>query len=70
MTTLAGLITAAVCLALTAAALAAYPLAPWALASFLVIYAAALWHWPGLWLAVIPAVLPTLDLSSPKVSPL
>ena len=63
MTTLAGLITAAVCLALTAAALAAYPLAPWALASFLVIYAAALWHWPGLWLAVIPAVLPTLDLT-------
>jgi VanZ family protein len=61
--TLAGFVTAAACLGLTAAAVAAYPLAPSALAIVLVVYAAALWRWPGLWLAVVPAVLPALDLT-------
>jgi len=62
-TTLAGLVTAAACLTLTAAAVAAYPLAPWALGIELVVYAAALWRWPGVWLAVVPAVLPALDFT-------
>jgi VanZ family protein len=52
-------------LALTAAgvATAAYPLAPWALAAALALYAGALWRWPSLWLAVVPAALPALDLA-------
>jgi O-antigen ligase len=29
----------------------------------LLVYALALWRWPALWLAVIPAVLPALDLT-------
>jgi len=62
-TTLAGLVTAAVCLAATAAVVATYPLAPWALGIALMVYAAALSRWPGLWLLVIPAVLPALDLT-------
>ena len=51
------------CLAVTAAALWRYPLAPWLLTASLVLYAAALWQWPLLWLAVIPAVLPSVDLA-------
>ena len=62
-TTLAGLVTTAACLGLAAAAVAAYPLAPSALGIVLAVYAAALWRWPGLWLAVVPAVLPALDLA-------
>jgi len=63
--TLAGLVTAAVCLASTAAVVATYPVAPWAwaLGIALMAYAAALLRWPGLWLAVVPAVLPALDLT-------
>ena len=63
MMTLAGLVTAAVCLASTAAVVATYPVAPWALGIALMAYAAALLRWPGLWLAVVPAVLPALDLT-------
>ena len=62
-TTLSGLVTAAVCLAATAAVVATYPVAPWALGIALMAYAAALLRWPGLWLAVVPAVLPALDLT-------
>ena len=62
-TTLAGFATAAVCLALTVVAVVNYPLAPWLLGIALVLYALALGRWPGLWLAVIPAVLPVLDLT-------
>ncbi len=62
-TTLAGLIVAAVCLALALAIAASYPLAQWVLGGALTLYALALWRWPALWLAVIPAALPALDLT-------
>jgi VanZ family protein len=60
---LAGLGVAAICLALTIALAADYPLVPWALGAGLAVYEAALWHWPSLWLAVLPALLPSLDLT-------
>ena len=41
-----------------------HPVAPIALAGAVLVYMAALWRWPSLWLAVIPAVLPALDLSA------
>ena len=62
-TTLAGLVTAAACLASAAAITANYPLAPWILGIALLLYTLALWCWPALWLAVVPAVLPALDLT-------
>jgi VanZ family protein len=62
-TTLAGLAVAAVCLALTGVITINYPLAPWLLGTALTLYTLALWRWPSLWLAVIPAVLPALDLT-------
>jgi hypothetical protein len=51
------------CLAAAGMIAAAYPLAPWLIGSVLALYAAALWRWPSLWLAVLPAVLPALDLA-------
>ena len=60
---LAGLVIAAICFALAAAIVVNYPLAPWAFGSTLLLYALALWRWPALWLAVIPAVLPSFDLT-------
>jgi VanZ family protein len=60
---LAGLVVAAICLALAAAIVVNYPLAPWAFGITLLLYALALWRWPALWLAVIPAVLPSFDLT-------
>ncbi len=54
---------ATACGALAVGVLARYPLAPWPLALALSIYAAALFRWPVIWLAVIPAVLPALDLA-------
>jgi hypothetical protein len=42
---------------------ALYPISPAILLAALALYAAALWRWPGLWLLVIPAILPNLDLS-------
>jgi glycopeptide antibiotics resistance protein len=62
-TTLGGLVGAAVCLASAVAIAANYPLAPSFLGIVLVVYAAALWRWPSLWLAVIPAALPALDFA-------
>jgi VanZ family protein len=62
-TTLASLVTAAACLASAAAIAANYPLAPWILCIALLLYTLALWCWPALWLAVVPAVLPALDLT-------
>src|SRR5207247_1173002 len=62
-TTLAGLVVAAVCLALAVAIAANYPLAPCILGLVLTLYALALWRWPSLWLAVIPAALPALDFA-------
>ena len=40
-----------------------YPLAPRVLSIALLLEAVALWRWPSAWLAVIPAVLPALDLT-------
>jgi hypothetical protein len=60
---LAGLGVAAICLPLTIAFAANYPLAPWALGVTLAAYAVALWHWPSLWLAILPAFLPPFDLT-------
>jgi glycopeptide antibiotics resistance protein len=62
-TIFARFVTTAVCLALAAAIAVNYPLAPWVLGIALLIYAAVLWRWPALWLAVIPAVLPAVDLT-------
>ena len=62
-TTLGGLVVAAVCLASAVAIAANYPLAPEILGIALVVYAVALWRWPSLWLAVIPAALPALDFA-------
>jgi len=61
--TLARLVAAALCLALTGVITINYPLAPWLLGTALTLYTLALWRWPSLWLAVIPAVLPALDLT-------
>ena len=61
--TLAGLVVAAVCLASAIAIAANHPLTPWVLSAALTLYALALSRWPSLWLAVIPAVLPALDLT-------
>ena len=61
--TLAGLVVAAVCLASALAIAANYPLARWVLGGALALYALALWRWPALWLAIIPAALPALDLT-------
>ena len=56
-----GALAAILCLAAVAAALARYPLPPWPLGAALAAYAVALWRWPSLWLAVVPAALPALD---------
>jgi VanZ family protein len=59
-----GLVVAAICFALAAAIAVNYPLVPRVLGIALMLYVLALWHWPSLWLAVIPAVLPALDLTT------
>ncbi len=51
------------CLALTLVGVANYPVLPVALWLLLAGYGVALWRWPGLWLAVVPAVLPAFDLA-------
>jgi hypothetical protein len=51
------------CFVLAAMIVARYPIMPAAFAVCLVIYAAALWLWPTLWLIVIPAILPAFDLT-------
>ena len=51
------------CLTIAGIAAAAYPLAPWLLGTGLALYAMLLWRWPSLWLAVLPALLPALDLA-------
>ena len=56
-------VVAVACLGLITAALLAYPLAKLPLAALLALYGAALWRWPALWLAVLPAVLPAYDLA-------
>jgi VanZ family protein len=54
---------ALVCLTTAGIVAAQYPLMPWLLAAGLMLYAAALWRWPSLWLAVLPMVLPAFDLA-------
>jgi hypothetical protein len=51
------------CLAAAGMIVVDYPLAPWLLGAALALYGAALWRWPSLWLAVLPAFLPTYDLA-------
>ena len=55
-------VTAAICAASIAAIIARYPLFPWPLTALLAAYAVLLWRRPVLFLAVVPAVLPALDL--------
>ncbi len=53
------------CAALLAATaiVAHYPLNPIPLVAALLVYAVALWRWTGLWLVVLPVVIPCVDLS-------
>ncbi len=44
-------------------ALLYYPLQPAWLGAALILYGLLLWRWPALWLIVIPALLPALDLA-------
>src|SRR5271165_4251575 len=39
-----------------------YPIPVWPLAAMMILYGAALWRWPALFLVVVPAALPALDL--------
>jgi hypothetical protein len=57
------LVVAELAIALAAILVLHYPLAPHLLAALLLLYGAALWRWPLLWLAVVPAVLPAFDLT-------
>jgi hypothetical protein len=50
------------CFAAVAWGVCSYPLPSWPLAITLLVYAAALWRWPALFLVVVPATLPALDL--------
>jgi hypothetical protein len=54
---------AAVLLALDAAMVSRYPLFPGILAAVVALYAICLWRWTGVWLFVLPAALPILDLT-------
>ncbi|HUZ71882.1 MAG TPA: hypothetical protein VMU87_02750 [Stellaceae bacterium] len=52
---------AAVAGAAAAAIAVRYPLHPALLLAVLAAYAGALWRWPSLWIAVVPAALPAFD---------
>jgi hypothetical protein len=52
-----------VCLAAAGVLAVEYPIAPWLFGLGLALYAAALWSWPSLWLAVLPASLAAFDLA-------
>jgi O-antigen ligase len=54
---------AGICLALAALITIRYPVMPAVMAGTLLAYGAALWRWPNLWLVVVPAMLPALDLT-------
>jgi len=58
-----GIGVASASLVATATILALYPLDPAPLGIVLTVYAAALWRWTGLWLILLPVVIPCLDLS-------
>ena len=51
------------CISAAAILTANFPLAAWLLGAVLGAYGAALWRWPSLWLTVVPALLPALDLT-------
>lgn len=57
------IVVAAFCLAVAGVITAHYPVMPIVLAGALLVYCIALWRWPSLWLAVVPAVLPAWDLT-------
>ena len=56
-------ILSALCLAALGVLLARYPLPTLPLGGALLAYGTGLWLWPGLWLLVVPAVLPAYDLT-------
>lgn len=49
-------------LSMAGAILARYPLLPWPLGAFLLVYAGVLWRWPGAFLLIVPMALPALNL--------
>jgi hypothetical protein len=53
---------ACLCLVPVVWILAIFPISPWLLAAAVALYAGLLWRWPVLFLLVLPAVLPALDL--------
>jgi hypothetical protein len=53
---------ALLCLAAAGWGVWSYPLPAWPLGVALLVYAIALWRWPALYLVVVPATLPALDL--------
>ena len=53
---------ACLCLVPVVWILAIFPVSPWLLAAAVALYAGLLWRWPVLFLLVLPAVLPALDL--------
>jgi hypothetical protein len=56
-------IVAVACFVMLCVVVPRYPVAPRLLAAALALYGAALWRWPSIWLVVMPALLPTLDLT-------
>jgi hypothetical protein len=58
-----GRILGGMALALAAGLVAHYPIGTAALATGLALYGMALYRWPALWLAVLPAALPVLDFA-------
>ncbi len=42
---------------------ARYPVLPVPMAALVAVYGICLWRWPGIWMVVIPAALPVLDLT-------
>ena len=53
---------AGLCVVPSVAILALYPISPWLLAAAVAVYATLLWRRPGLYLIVLPTILPSLDL--------
>lgn len=57
------IVPAAICLAFAVLLALHYPVMPGVMAGLLLAYGGALWRWPNLWLFVVPALLPALDLT-------
>jgi len=60
---LAGRLVAALGVAGVMALLWSYPLGPWALGVAVLAYAGVLWRWPALWLMLLPAIVPSVQLA-------